>query len=119
MVKQQVLGISLQHTVEQLSHEYHVTKSALYKDWKQRSHWQEVILGIQDKYQFFLDLLSTHKEIYQFAVKEYLTGDNSNARIGALRLLRDLNLDLEKMVVTKDLIRRVEQLEIESSTTTY
>lgn len=71
----------------------------------------ESLLAIKDPEAFYLDLIASHKEIYRLCVKEYLQGDNTSARIGALRLLRDLNLDFMEMIVLKDTMARVANIE--------
>ena len=103
--------MSLSDTVEHLSLKYQVTRSAIYKDWANRGRWLDTVIGIDNPTVFFKELVAAHLEVKRLAMKEYLTGDNSAARIGALRLIRELNLDLNEMLVTRDLIARVERLE--------
>lgn len=114
LVKDRAFGVSLHDAVERLSLKYQVTRSAIYKDWKRRRTWLSAIVGIDDPTAFFLELVAAHLEVKRLAMKEYLTGDNSAARIGALRLIRELNLDLNQMLVTHDLIARVERLETQT-----
>ena len=71
----------------------------------------KTIMGLRDPETFFLDVTSSHMEIYKMTVVEYLRADNSNARVGALRLLRDLNRDLYNMNVTPDIMERLERIE--------
>ena len=105
MVKRRAVGISLAEVVKELATEYQVSQRALYHDWMIRKKWLKILLEIGDPETFFLDLVSSHKEIYRWASLEYLKGDNSNARIGALRLLRDLNKDFHEMIVPRHIIR--------------
>lgn len=42
---------------------------------------------------------------------EFLQGDNSNARIGALRLMRDLDMDFLDMVIVRDNVKHLRALE--------
>ena len=63
MLRNKNLGVSLADSVNILAAKYSVTKRALYKDWKQRKHWLPIFLHIEDPHLFFLDLLSTHKEL--------------------------------------------------------
>jgi len=106
LLKDLAFGISLHDVVEHLSQKYMVSQSAIYKDWKRRRTWLDSIIGIDDPTAFFLELMAAHQEVKRLAVKEYLTGDNSAARIGALRL--------NQMIVTRDLITRVERLETQA-----
>ena len=91
LLKNRNLGMNLADNVNLLAAKYDVTKRAVYKDFKNRKAWIPVILQIEDTDTVFLDLLSQHKELYRLCSLEYLKADNSNAKIGALRLLRDLN----------------------------
>ena len=59
----------------------------------------------------FFDFIARHEEIYQMTVMECYQADNSSARVGALRLLRDLNRDFYEVNVTPYLMKRLEDLE--------
>ena len=108
-------GLSLADIVKHLATEYNVSLRSLYYDWEKRKQWMATVLEISDPETFFLDLVSRHHDIYRMTILEYLRGDNSNARIGALRLLRDINNDFQEMIVTQDLHDRIRQLEAGSS----
>jgi hypothetical protein len=97
MLKLRAQAFPLSQVVKLLSGEYEVTTTAIYKDWRNRKTWQKQLLELGDLEQLCVDLYATHKEIYRMAVREYLSGDNSNARVGALRLMRDLNHDFITM----------------------
>jgi hypothetical protein len=104
-------GFSLLETVQALEEEFNVTRRTLYDDWRKRSEWAPSLMELGDSKTFFLELLNSHREISRMAVMEYLKGDNSSARIGALRLLRDLNLDFVEMITLKDTRERVAAME--------
>ena len=97
MLKLNSMALPLVDVVKTLSDEYDVTKQALYHDWKKRGEWQTEIFDLDDLKQLCLDIYANHREIYRMASREYLTGDNSSARVGALNLLRKLNLDFLEM----------------------
>jgi len=105
------MGISLADAVKELATQFSVSTRAVYLDWSNRKDWLESIIDLKDKDNFFMEILAGHKEIHKRAVAEYLHGDNSASRIGALRLMRDLNKDLFEMVIFRDLAERVEALE--------
>ena len=111
MLKLKSTGMSLATIINDVSRKYEITRRGLYKDWAGRARWIKAILSMEDPEVFFLDVLATQKEIYKRAYLEYLKADNSNAKIGALRLLRDLNKDLYEMVSLHDLIIRVDRIE--------
>lgn len=107
-------GLSLAETVKIVEEEFDVARRTLYHDWRNRKEWISSIVDLGDSETFFLEVVNSHREIYRMAVMEYLRCDNSSAKIGALRLLRELNLDLQEMIVTRDLQERVKRLEEEA-----
>jgi len=111
MLKLKSTGMSLVTIINDLSVKYDITRRGLYLDWGNRKRWIKGILSLEDPETFFLDVLTTQKEIYKHTFLEYLKADNSNAKIGALRLLRDLNKDMYEMVCVHDLLIRVERIE--------
>ena len=111
LLKLRSLGLSLPEVVKELSTQYHVSARIIYYDWARRKDWIEGVLGTKDPAAFFLEILSNHRELYRLTSLEYLKTEQDTARIGALRLLRDLNRDFEEMILTKSLIERVERLE--------
>ena len=111
LLKTRNYGISLVDAVKDLSSKYHVSSRSIYSDWQNRKNWIEDVLDIKDSGAFFLELVANHKEIYRLASMEFLQADNSNARIGSLRLLRDLNMDFLGMVVVRDNQKRLRMLE--------
>lgn len=111
MLRLKATGLSLAKIINDLSQKYEITVRGLYLDWGNRKRWIKAILSLEDPETFFLDVLATQKQIYKHAFLEYLKADNSSAKIGALRLLRDLNKDLYEMVSLHDLIIRIDKLE--------
>jgi len=108
MIKLRSSGLPLSTTVNDLAEKYEVTSRAVYKDWQNRKAWLKTILELKDPETFFLDLLARHEEIYKKAVFEHLKADNSNARVGALNLMRKVNKDFVEMVVLQGLAAEVE-----------
>ena len=111
MVRKRAKGLPLNIVVNQLSKEYSRTKQALYKDWRNRKTWIKDILELGDSETVFFDFYARHEEIYQMTVMVYYQADNSSAKVGALRLLRDLNRDLYEISITPHLMKRLEDLE--------
>lgn len=104
-------GVSLSESVKTIAVEYGVSTRAVYRDWATRKSWLPSLLDLGDTETFFLDLICQHKEIVRLSTMEYLKGDNSNARVGALRLLRDLNLDLFEVFQLRDVNERLDAIE--------
>ena len=114
MLKLKSMGFPLGEVVKELAEKYQISTRSLYYDFKNRKTWMEALLGIDDPKAFFVDLLSNHQEIYRLTSLEFLKADNSNARIGALKLLRDLNKDFVELLFFQSLDKRVGKLEAAS-----
>jgi hypothetical protein len=98
-------GDRLVDVVNDLSKEYQVGIRALYLDWQNRQKWLPVLLAIDNRQAFFLDLFNTHKELKRLARLQFLQADSSSAAVGALKLLRDLNLDMFELLGGSNLIK--------------
>lgn len=110
MTKLRNSGLPLSTTVKNLATKYEVTARAIYRDWSNRKIWLKTILELKDPETVFLDLLSRHSQIYKMAVLEHLRADNSNARVGALNLMRNINKDFVDMIVLRGLSEDVETI---------
>lgn len=97
MLKMTAEAYPLVDIVNVLSAEYAVSKQAIYKDWRNRGSWQTQLLELGSLSQLCKDLYATHKQLYTMAVQAYREAEQDTAKIGALRLLRDLNLDFATM----------------------
>lgn len=97
--------------VKQLAEKYHVSPRAVYGDWSRRGEWAGAFVDLRGSGTLLIDLVTRHEELYSRAFSAYAQADNSSARVGALRLLRELNLDLNDLAVSRDLLERVERLE--------
>jgi len=104
-------GMHLSDFVKELALKYDVSTRAIYYDYKHRSNWIEGLLDIGDPSVFFYELIETHRDIRKKTVKEYLTGDNSSARIGALKLLRQINIDFQELYRHLILSQNIKRLE--------
>jgi hypothetical protein len=112
MVKNHNMGLPLADSVQHLASKYGNATTTLYADWRKRRTWLKVLLAIDDPETFWLDLIATHRDIKRLATLEYLKGgDNGNVKIGALRLIRDLNLDMADLLECYDYERRLQNLE--------
>jgi len=111
MLRMRSKGLSLNVVVNDLSQKYDRTREALYKDWRRRKAWIKALLDLGDPEAVFLDILARHEDIYRMTVMECLQADNSSAKIGALRLLRDLNRDFYDMNLTPEIMERLDRIE--------
>ena len=111
MLELRAKGWNLKDIVSHLAREHECSKQNLYRDWTRRKQWMSKLLEIDDRDRLYLDILADHKEISRLATSEYLQGDNSSARVGALRLRRDINKDLFFMLYVNELTARMEKIE--------
>lgn len=111
LVKELNLGSPLSEVVTALAASYGVSKQSIYNDYRRRKTWLPLLLEIDDPQAFFYDLLAKHKELYRMSSLEFLKADNSSARVGWGRLLRDLNMDLIELVSLHDVTQRLERME--------
>jgi len=91
---------------------YNVSERQIYYDWRNRKKWLPTLLSIEDPHSFFLDIISKHDELRKLAVLEFLkTPPGSTARIGTLRLIRDINMDLYEIAPLREVLLKIEKLE--------
>jgi len=112
MLRQLFCGLDLVDVVKDLASRYHVTPRAIYRDHAIRKEWMPSLLGLEDPDVFLMDLLASHQELRIQALEAFVDADNSSSRVGALRLVRDLNLDLYQLVTGRTILKRVEALEM-------
>lgn len=86
-------GTPLQDTIAELASKYQVPAKGLYNDWGRRGKWLKQIVRLQDP-TLIEQLLRGLQQVIPSAWIQYATGDNSNAKIGALRLIKETYLDL-------------------------
>ena len=104
-------GVLLSEAVKSLSAKYGVSERQVYHDWKTRAKWMGWFIDLGEGSDALRDVLARHESIYASASREYRSAQNDSARIGALRLMKDINLDVAEFLVQADLLRRVETLE--------
>lgn len=112
MLKMRGKGYDLKDTVAILARELNIAPQTLYRDWGRRKTWLRKILAIDDRELLFLDLLSIHQGILEMARAELLAaGENGNLKIGCLKLMRALNMDLiQLMLVDNIMSQKTEEL---------
>jgi len=116
IVKLKSLGSRLHNIVKDLARKYNVSERQIYYDWRNRKKWLPTLLSIEDPHSFFLDIISKHDELRKLAVLEFLKAPpGSTARIGTLRLIRDINMDLYEIVPLREVLLKIEKLEEQGS----
>lgn len=90
-------GIPLQIIVNDLCVEFKRKPSTIYKDFQRMAVWAPQILTLKDD-RLAYSLVNNMKLIIPNAWHEYQTADNSNAKIGALRLIMEATLKLAQLL---------------------
>jgi len=87
------LGFSQSEIVQQLANRYDCTLRTIQYDFKNRGKWQPIIDELEPKTSL-LKVLNRNRQIYRKASFMYLQANNEAIKLGALRLMRDSNMDL-------------------------
>jgi len=90
-------GVPLQTIVTDLSREYNRKPATIYKDFEKMGVWAPQILTLKDD-RLAYSLVNNIKQVIPNAWHEYLTADNSSAKVGALRLIMDATLKLAMLL---------------------
>lgn len=86
-------GIEPITIIRDFSKEYRVSEYAIRKDIERLPQWAPQVLQLKDDSLAF-ELANNIKQVIPNAWAEYLKGDNSSARIGALRVVIDATMKL-------------------------
>lgn len=97
MLRYLAKGVPLRSIVEDFMKEYNVSERAVYKDFEKMSVWGPQVLQLQDD-TILYELVGGLKQIIPNAWREYISGDNTSARVGALKLAKETYLDLIKVL---------------------
>jgi hypothetical protein len=95
MLRQHIMGVSLKHIVEALKEEYGAKEHALYQDWERRDQWIAQILQLSDP-TLLHRLIEGMRLVIPKAWVIVETSENPFARLRALQLIKETNLDLIK-----------------------
>jgi len=76
---------------QELSQLYHVSPETVWHDWNRRQTWLPVVANMKDPELVMAECLIENREVKQAAWKLYMTGDNDNARVAALKIVLDAN----------------------------
>jgi len=98
------LGVNKAEIVKELSAKYGVSKQAVYKDFTTKNRWQP---RIQELKQAWLTITNRHDQIYRKASFQYLNAQSEHAKIRALRLMRECNVDLFNIMQSTGKIQKM------------
>ena len=91
-------GLEPSEIVKELSVKYGITKRAVYKDFETRSKWQP---KLQEMKKALLKIHNRHEQLYRKAVVTYMQAKSDRARLTALNLMRQINVDLAQLLGAK------------------
>jgi hypothetical protein len=95
MLRQHAMGVRLKDIIEALAGEYDVQEHALYQDWERRNRWVPQIIKLTDP-TLMHQLIQGLQMILPRAWVIAESDENPFARLRALQLIKDTNLDLIK-----------------------
>lgn len=90
-------GKPLKEVIPLLAQRYEVEENTLYADWANRESWLGDLIQFDANLpkRYFVELDATKEKAWF----QYYTADNSNAKVGALRVVKDcLSIGLDVMV---------------------
>jgi hypothetical protein len=121
LLRHMVRGARLKDAAEEMtkdisnSYERRRQIYAIYKDWDRRESWIESIVRLNDK-SYFAELIAGANEATRRCWIEYATGDNSNAKVGALRTIIDGKIRIGLLLMKAGIVKEAPQ-QIESTMT--
>jgi hypothetical protein len=98
-------GVTIQALSKDLADKYAVSPRSIQNDWSRRQQWLPQIAKITDPTVLPI-LVQGLQEIIPNAWYEYKTADNSNARIGALRLAKEAYCDILEILQSVGFIEK-------------
>jgi hypothetical protein len=99
-------GIPFNQIVGDLATKYEVKPDTIYQDWHRRERWINYVTQLDDP-TVINELLQGLRQIIPNAWYEYKQADNTNAKIGALRVLRETYLSIIEVLQSMGKVERV------------
>jgi AcrR family transcriptional regulator len=87
------MGFSKAETVKALTEKLEVSKQAVYYHFNCRGKWQSNFIALKDSQRLLEVRMSRLNYIYREASFQYLHADNSNAKVGFLRVMLAVALE--------------------------
>jgi len=111
MLRDVCRGVPLKLIVKDLAEKYGVSVKSVYADWEKRNEWMSQIVQLEDK-SLVYELVEGLKQIIPAAWIEYEKGDNTAARVGALKVAQKTYRDLIEVLQSIGVIeKKPEQIE--------
>ena len=109
LLTQRALGVPLRDIVEDLARKHKVAEKTIYSDWRIRKKWGPKLLEIDDGDNATLSIHTLLEWLKRRSVTEVLQGDNSAARIGAIKTAESIAMDLYDIFKDTGKIQTVQQ----------
>ena len=113
ILKNEGQGYTKAETVKNISEKLHVSRQDVYYHYGIRDKWQGDFLDFKNACELKQIIVSRLNHVYREGSFQYLHADNSNAKVGALRLMLDATLsfaDYFKDQTLEQLVRDVEEI---------
>ncbi len=91
-------GLQPSEIVKELSAKYGVTPRAVYADFETRSSWQPMFENARKQ---LLKVRNRHEQLYRKALVAYMQAKSDRARVAALNLMRQINVDMAEFTDAK------------------
>lgn len=99
-------GFNRNEIVKRLSEKFGVSERAIYYDFQRRRIWQPALTQVEDRKKVFYKILNRFEQIYRKASFVHLQTQNDNAKVGALKLMLDVNTRLaDVLAITKEEVK--------------
>ena len=95
------MGFSKAETVKALTEKLEVSKQAVYYHFNCRGKWQSDFIALKDDQRYLEVKASRLNYIYREASFQYLHADNSNAKVGFLRVMLAVALEAPEISVSQ------------------
>ena len=105
LMQQRALGVDLNILVQTLSVKYNRSAKTVYNDWRTRRKWAPKLLGLEDGESIIVDIVTLLNWLKRRGVMEVLQGDSSSNRIGAIKAVKDIVMNLYDIVSSTGLVK--------------
>jgi len=91
-------GLDESDIITTIADKYKIKRASVYQDWYRRNRWLRDVSGFKEIENSLWESLYNLKKLSKDAYYLYLKGDNDSARVGALRLVADINFRMAEMI---------------------
>jgi hypothetical protein len=100
LLRMEGLGFSPSEITKELSEKHACSRRTVQNDIHNRQKWQSKLMALENPQQILLKLQNREEQIYQKAGYKYLTSQNENIQLGALKLMWEINRHRSEILET-------------------